>query len=88
MALNAPIQGSAADIIKKAMVILSDQLRQAGLRAEMLLQIHDELVLEVPDEELATVTELTKSVMERIVDLSVPLRVDTAAGETLADCEH
>jgi DNA polymerase-1 len=88
MALNAPIQGSAADIIKKAMVILDEQLRQAGLCAEMLLQIHDELVLEVPDEELATVTDLTKSVMERIVDLSVPLRVDTAAGGTLADCEH
>jgi DNA polymerase-1 len=54
----------------------------------MLLQIHDELVLEVPDEELAAVTEITTSVMEGIVQLTVPLRVDTATGRTLADCEH
>jgi DNA polymerase-1 len=88
MALNAPIQGSAADIIKKAMVILEDRLREAGFQAEMLLQIHDELVLEVPDGELAAVREITTSVMEGIVELTVPLRVDTATGRTLADCEH
>lgn len=88
MALNAPIQGSAADIIKKAMVILEDRLRQAGFQAEMLLQIHDELVLEVPEGELASVTEITTSVMEGIIELTVPLRVDTATGRTLADCEH
>ncbi|MDJ0497281.1 MAG: DNA polymerase I [Acidimicrobiia bacterium] len=88
MALNAPIQGSAADIIKKAMVILEEKLRRSGFHAEMLLQIHDELVLEVPSQELGEVTDLTKSVMEGIVELSVPLRVDTATGKTLADCEH
>ncbi len=88
MALNAPIQGSAADIIKKAMVVLERELRDAGLGAEMLLQIHDELVLEVPDGELDVVTELTTRVMEGIVELRVPLRVESAVGATLADCEH
>ena len=88
MALNAPIQGSAADIIKKAMVVLEDELRSRRLGSEMLLQIHDELVLEVPDAELEEVTALTKDVMENIVSLRVPLLVETAAGRTLADVEH
>jgi DNA polymerase-1 len=88
MALNAPIQGSAADIIKMAMVVLEQELRDGGYRSEMLLQIHDELVLEVPTEEVQTVTQLTKTVMEGIVELNVPLRVESASGRTLADCEH
>ncbi len=88
MALNAPIQGSAADIIKKAMVVLEAELRGAGHAAEMLLQIHDELVLEVPLDEVDVIEQLTKSVMEGIVDLRVPLVVETASGPTLADCEH
>jgi DNA polymerase-1 len=88
MALNAPIQGSAADIIKKAMVELDAELRTAGLGAEMLLQIHDELVLEVPDDEFEAVKALTIEVMEGIVDLNVPLRVTVADGRTLADCKE
>jgi DNA polymerase-1 len=88
MALNAPIQGSAADIIKKAMVVLESRLREAGHGAEMLLQIHDELVLEVPEGEVEAVSDLTKEIMEGIVELRVPLRVDSAVGKTLADCEH
>jgi DNA polymerase-1 len=87
MALNAPIQGSAADIIKKAMVRLDAELRTAGFGAEMLLQIHDELVLEVPDDEFGAVKALTIEVMEGIVDLDVPLRVTAADGRTLADCK-
>jgi DNA polymerase-1 len=87
MALNAPIQGSAADIIKKAMVRLDERLRSGGFRGEQLLQIHDELVLEVPEEELDAVTALTKEIMEGVIDLDVPLRVDTASGKTLADCK-
>jgi DNA polymerase-1 len=88
MALNAPIQGSAADIIKKAMVVLEGRLRQGGYQSEMLLQIHDELVLEVPEEELEAVSELTRAAMEEIIELTVPLKVDSASGKTLADCEH
>ena len=87
MALNAPIQGSAADIIKKAMVVLDDELRARDSRAEMTLQIHDELVLEVPEGDVDEVTELTVSIMEGVVDLRVPLVVDTASGGTLADCK-
>jgi len=88
MALNAPIQGSAADIIKKAMVVLDGELRAAKVGAEMLLQIHDELVLEVPDEELDEVTAMVVGVMEGIVSLAVPLTVETAHGKTLADCKN
>ena len=88
MALNAPIQGTAADIIKKAMVVLDNRLRKVDSAAEMLLQIHDELVLEVPDGELEDVIKLTIDVMEGIVELKVPLRVDVASGPTLADCQH
>ncbi len=87
MALNAPIQGSAADIIKKAMVELDGELAASGTAAEMLLQVHDELVIEVPEEHVGTVTELTTSVMEGIVDLRVPLEVDTATGANLAECK-
>jgi DNA polymerase-1 len=88
MALNAPIQGSAADIIKKAMIVLDAALAERQRSARLLLQIHDELVLEVPDEDLEEITELTKSIMEDIVTLRVPLRVDTATGKTLADCKE
>ncbi len=87
MALNAPIQGSAADIIKKAMVELDAEFRAAGYGAEMLLQIHDELVIEVPEDEIEAVTETTVRVMEGIVELRVPLRVDVGVGRSLAECK-
>jgi DNA polymerase I len=88
MALNAPIQGSAADIIKKAMIDLRNRLIAEGSRAEMLLQIHDELVIEVPDPELDEVTTMTVDVMQGVADLSVPLKVSRATGKTLADTQH
>jgi len=88
MALNAPIQGSAADIIKKAMIDLEESLRAAGSGAEMLLQIHDELVLEVPAGELEDVTAVTVEIMERVAELKVPLKVSFGVGETLADAGH
>ena len=86
MALNAPIQGSAADIIKKAMIDLDREL--GGRSAEMLLQIHDELVIEVPEDEAEDVAEVTRELMESIVDLTVPLKVDVASGKTLADAKQ
>ncbi len=85
MALNAPIQGSAADVIKKAMIDLDPQL--VPFQAQMLLQIHDELVIEVPDEHVDAVAEITRVVMENVVHLRVPLKVDMATGRTLADCK-
>jgi DNA polymerase-1 len=60
----------------------------AGRSAQMLLQIHDELVIELPEEEVDDVAELTRSTMERIVDLDVPLKVEVASGRTLADCKE
>ena len=88
MALNAPIQGSAADIIKKAMIDLEAELRMRGSGAEMLLQIHDELVIEVPVGELESVTTLTVGIMEGVTELKVPLKVSYGVGGTLADAGH
>jgi DNA polymerase-1 len=87
MALNAPIQGSAADVIKKAMVQLDAELQMLGNGTRMLLQIHDELVLEVPDHQMESAQELVRTVMEGIVPLRVPLRVDVATGRDLAECK-
>ena len=88
MALNAPIQGSAADVIKKAMIDLESGLRESGSGADMLLQIHDELVLEVPDSELDSVMSLTLTTMVNVVELLVPLKVSHGVGRTLADAGH
>ena len=85
MALNAPVQGSAADIIKVAMIELDAELRSRGMSATLLLQIHDELVLESPPEELDELREMTVRIMEGVVDLDVPLRVDVGSGTDLGD---
>lgn len=87
MALNAPIQGSAADVIKKAMVQLDADLQMTANGTRMLLQIHDELVLEVPDDQMEEAQEHIRTVMEGIVPLRVPLRVDVATGRDLAECK-
>ncbi len=79
-AINAPIQGGAADIIKRAMVRLPDALADAGLGARMLLQVHDELIFEVPEAEMETTTKLVRTVMEGAANLNVPLVVDTGTG--------
>ena len=79
-AINAPIQGGAADIIKRAMVRLPGALIEAGSKARMLLQVHDELVFEVPEAELNETTALVKGVMEAAAHLDVPLVVDTGQG--------
>ena len=80
-AINAPIQGSAADLIKKAMVELDEAIRRSGLRTRMILQIHDELVFEVPESELDEVKELVKEKMENAIKLSVPIVVDIGVGK-------
>ncbi|MBF0341065.1 MAG: DNA polymerase I [Magnetococcales bacterium] len=83
-AINAPLQGSAADLIKLAMIRLHHALRQAGLATRLILQVHDELVLEVPEEELEQVRALTREAMEQAMTLSVPLRVDMGVGSNWA----
>jgi DNA polymerase-1 len=80
VAVNAPIQGTAADLIKKAMVVLWRELRGRNLRSRLLLQVHDELVLEVPEDELETVSDLVRDVMENVHPMDVPLKVDIALG--------
>ena len=72
-AINAPIQGTAADIMKIAMIRLPAALVQAGLAARMILQVHDELVLECPEDELAQAARVVQQVMESAYHLSVPL---------------
>ena len=80
MAVNTVIQGTAADLIKKAMVEVQQALGDAGLRARMLLQVHDELVFEAPPAELPELTKLVKSRMEDVYSLSVPLVADVGSG--------
>ncbi len=84
-AMNAPIQGSAADIIKMAMVAVERKISASGLRAEMLLQVHDELVFEVHIEDLLPAARLVKETMEGIVTLDVPLVVDVKSGRNWGD---
>lgn len=86
-AINTPIQGSAADIIKMAMIEMEKSLKKEGLQAEMLLQVHDELIFEVPSDEIAQLNDLVKDVMENIVDLNVPLEIDSHYGDNWYDTE-
>lgn len=84
-AINAPIQGSAADIIRRAMIRMVPALAEAGLSARMLLQVHDELVFEAPEDEVDKTMEIAQSVMEKapepVLKLKVPLKVDARAGD-------
>ncbi|HHV05997.1 MAG TPA: DNA polymerase I [Anaerolineaceae bacterium] len=80
-AINAPIQGTAADIVKLAMIALPEALRKAGLNARMLLQVHDELIFEVPEDELERTVPVVKSLMESAMTLDVPLVCDARAGD-------
>jgi DNA polymerase I len=87
-ALNAPIQGSAADIIKVAMLGVHRSLREAGLRSRLLLQVHDELVLEVADGERAAVEELVRREMGGAISLDVPMDVSVGVGRTWHEAAH
>jgi DNA polymerase I len=84
-AINAPLQGGAADIIKRAMVELPAALREAGLKSRLLLQVHDELLFEAPEDEAATLADLAREVMCQAATLSVPLVVETGSGHSWAD---
>ncbi|MGH8431548.1 MAG: DNA polymerase, partial [Solimonas sp.] len=88
-AINAPLQGTAADIIKRAMIRVPPALEQAKLKARMLLQVHDELLFEVPVKEADKTAALVKSVMEGaadpVVQLDVPLVADVGMADNWAD---
>ena len=81
-AINSPIQGSAADILKIAMINLDKALVEGKFKTKMLLQVHDEIILEVPKDELEAIEKLVKETMESAIELSVPLVVDESAGQT------
>ncbi len=87
MAINAPIQGSAADIIKIAMVRLHRALKERGFRSRIVLQVHDELVLEVPEEELPAVAPMVKEIMEGAYELKAPLKVELEVGKNWGEME-
>jgi DNA polymerase-1 len=84
-AINAPLQGGGADVIKRAMVRLPKALKDAGLRSRLLLQVHDELLFEAPEDEVPALTTLARQVMENAAVLSFPLVVETGVGRTWAD---
>ena len=87
MAMNTPIQGTAADIIKIAMIRASRMLKEANVKSRILLQVHDELVLEVVNEEIPKVTEILKEAMEHAAELSVPLVIDVNVGKNWAEAK-
>lgn len=86
-AMNTPIQGSAADIIKKAMIDMADRLKEEGLKSRLLLQVHDELIFEAPKDEIEKLKKVVPDVMENAIELKVPLKVDYAFGPTWYDAK-
>ena len=86
-AINTPIQGTAADLIKIAMITVDSAFTEKGLKSAMLLSVHDEIVFEVPPDELDTVRSLVKDIMEGVWDLKVPLKVNMAVGENWAEAK-
>ena len=87
-ALNAPIQGTAADIMKLAMTRIDQKMQAAGMQSRMLLQVHDELVFEVARGELEALKALVTDQMAHVVELSVPLDVHVGVGKTWAQADH
>ncbi|MBR4173439.1 MAG: DNA polymerase I, partial [Clostridia bacterium] len=87
VALNTPIQGTAADIIKLAMVRIYRRLKEEGFRARLILQVHDELIIESPEEELSKVKTLLKTEMENAVTLRVPLVCNMSEGKSWYDAK-
>ena len=81
IALNTPIQGTAADILKKAMIEIYDKFSELGLKSKMIIQVHDELVFNVINEELETVTKIVRDIMENTYQLNVPLKVEIEHGK-------
>jgi DNA polymerase-1 len=88
VAMNTPIQGTAADVIKLAMLAVRRRLAAEGHEAKMVLQVHDELILEVPEREIDAVRVAVTEEMERVVELAVPLKVDLGVGKNWHVARH
>ena len=86
-AINMPIQGTASDIVKIAMLQVDEEFRRAGLQSRLLMQVHDELLVEVPEKEVGTVSEILKHEMETAVSLDVPLVADVGVGDNWMDAK-
>ena len=86
--INMPIQGTASDIVKIAMLHVDEAFRREGLNAQMLMQVHDELLVECPEQEAGRVAETLKREMESAVELDVPLVADTGVGDNWMDAKH
>jgi DNA polymerase-1 len=85
MAINTPLQGTAADMIKGAMIRIQNRIEDLGLSTKMIMQVHDELVFEVPEEELQTALPFIQHEMETVMSLSVPLKVSIHSGKNWAE---
>ncbi len=88
MAINMPVQGTSADIIKVAMIELQREMDRAGLEAKMILQVHDELLFELPRDEAGKLTQLLQRIMPNALKLSVPLKIDVKTGRNWGDMEY
>ncbi len=86
-AVNTPLQGTAADLIKLAMIRIDDEIRKRGMKSRMTLQVHDELVFEVPENEVETMKPLVREHMEKAYELAVPLLVEIGVGQNWRDME-
>jgi DNA polymerase-1 len=86
--VNTPLQGTAADLIKLAMIRLDAELHKRKLKSRMTLQVHDELVFEVPEREVETMRELVSDVMQNVQELRVPLVADIGLGKNWRDLEY
>ncbi len=86
-AMNSPIQGTAADIIKLAMIAVDEKIRAEKLKSKLILQVHDELIIEAPEEEVEYVRALLRNCMENVMTLKVPLRVDISTGGNWCECK-
>jgi DNA polymerase-1 len=87
MAINMPVQGTSADIIKVAMINLDREIDKRQLKSKMLLQVHDELIFEVPEAELEEMSQLVPKIMSTALELSVPLKVDVKTGTNWGEME-
>jgi DNA polymerase-1 len=85
--MNTPVQGTAADIIKLAMVRVDEALRRENLQSRLILQVHDELLLECPPDEVATAARILQEAMEGVISLSVPLSAEVHQGANWAEAK-